>query len=78
VDGLASPCTSLRLIAVCWGTGPAHGVLPGLVASVPIGRRKLPGASLSAGGLVLFWYLFMKYRRVNGVLPGGNYPLTRS
>jgi hypothetical protein len=54
VDGLASPCTSLRLIAVCWGTGPAHGVLPGLVASVPIGRRKLPGASLSAGGLVLF------------------------
>jgi hypothetical protein len=81
VDGLASPpYTGLRLIAVCWGggTGPAHGVPPGLVAVVPIGRRKLPGASLSVGGFVLFWYLFLKYHRINGSLPGGTYLLARS
>jgi hypothetical protein len=73
VDRLAS-YTGLHLISICWGTEPAHGVSPGLVATVPIGRRKLPRASLSAGGLVLFWYMFMKYHRVNGLLPGGSYP----
>jgi hypothetical protein len=73
VDGLASPYTSLRLIATCWGGGtrPTHGVPPGLVATVPNRRRKLPGASLSAGGFVRFWYLFMKYHRINGFIPGG-------
>jgi hypothetical protein len=60
------------------GVGLARGVPPGLVATVPIGRRKLFGASLSAGGFVLFWYLFMKYRRVNRFLLGGAYPLLRS
>jgi hypothetical protein len=78
MDGLASPCTGQWLIAICWGTRLAHGVPPGLVASMPIRRRKLPGKSLSAGGLVLFWYLFMKYCSVNGTLPGGAYPLARS
>jgi hypothetical protein len=77
VDRLAS-YTGLRLISVYWGTELARGVSPGLVATVPIGRRKLPGASLSVGGLVLFWYLFMKYHGVNGLLPGGAYPLARS
>jgi hypothetical protein len=80
VDGLASPYTGLRLIAVYWGggAGPAHGVLPGLVAIVHVGSRKLPGVSLSANGFVLFWYLFMKYCRVNGSLPGGAYSLAWS
>jgi hypothetical protein len=53
-------------------------VPPSLVVMVPIGRRKLPGATLSVGGFVLFWYLFMKYHRVNGSLPGGAYPLASS
>jgi hypothetical protein len=53
-------------------------VLPGLVATVPVGRRKLLEASLSAGGFALFWYLFIKYRTVNGFLPGSAYPLARS
>jgi hypothetical protein len=75
LDGLASPYTILQLIAVCWGTKPPHGVPPGLVATVPLRRRKLPRASLSAGGFVLFWYLFMKYHRVNGSLPVGAYLL---
>jgi hypothetical protein len=35
VDGLASPYTGLWLITVYWGTGPAHGVPPGLVVMVP-------------------------------------------
>jgi hypothetical protein len=54
VDGLTSPYTGLQLIAVYWGTIPASGVLPGLVAMVPIGKRKLPKVPLSAGGFVLF------------------------
>jgi hypothetical protein len=55
VDGLASPYTSLQLIAVYrGGTRPACVVPPGLVAMVPVGRRKLLGASLSADGFVLF------------------------
>jgi hypothetical protein len=66
VDRLASPYTGLQLIA--------HRVLHGLVATVPVGWRKLPVASLSAGGFVLFWYLFIKYHRVNGFLPDGAYP----
>jgi hypothetical protein len=82
VDELASPYTSLWLIAICWGgggrTGPARGVPPGLVAMVPVGRWKLPRTSLSADGFVIFWYLFMKYHRANGSLPGGAYPLARS
>jgi hypothetical protein len=78
VDELASPYTGLQLIVVCWGTGPAHGVPPGLVAMVPVGRWKLPRASLSVGAFVLFWYMCMKYCRVNGTLPGGAYPLARS
>jgi hypothetical protein len=43
VDVLSSPYTSLWLIAICWvgGTKLAHGVPPSLVASMPIGRRKL-------------------------------------
>jgi hypothetical protein len=53
-------------------------VLPGHVVMVPVGRRKLPRVSLSAGGFVFFWYLFMKYHRVNGSLLGGAYPLARS
>jgi hypothetical protein len=79
VDGVASPYTGLWLIAIGWGGGgPAWGVSPGLVVTMPVGRRKLPRASLSAGGFVLFWYLFMKYRRVNRSLPRGAYPLARS
>jgi hypothetical protein len=78
VDGLASPYTGLRLIAVYWGIGPDHEVPPSLVATVPVERRKLPGESLSAGGFVHFWYLFMKYRGVNGSLPHGAYSLARS
>jgi hypothetical protein len=78
VDRLASPYNGLQLIVVCWGVGPARGAPPGLAALVPIRRRKLPGASLSAGGIVLFWYLFMKYHSVYGYLPGGAYPLARS
>jgi hypothetical protein len=45
---------------------------------VLVGRRKLPRALLSPDGFVLFWYLFMKYRRVNGFLSGGAYTLARS
>jgi hypothetical protein len=78
VDGLASPYTSLWLIAICWGDQTSLWGAADLVAMVPIRRRKLPGASLSAGGLVLFRYLFMKYRRLNGSLSGSAYPLARS
>jgi hypothetical protein len=74
VDGLASPYTSLWLIAICWGDQTSLWGAADLVAMVPIRRRKLPGASLSAGGLVLFRYLFMKYRRLNGSLSGSAYP----
>jgi hypothetical protein len=78
VDGLASPYTSLQLIAICWVGQTSHGVPPCLTVIVPIGRRKLPGASLLAGAFVLFWYLFMKYHGVNGSLPGDAYHLARS
>jgi hypothetical protein len=53
-------------------------VPPGLVATVLVGRRKLPGASLLADGFLLFWYMFIKYCGVKGFLAGGAYPLARS
>jgi hypothetical protein len=78
VDGLTSRTPAYDLWSSAGGIGRDHGVPPSLVVTMPVGRRKLPGATLSAGGFVLFWYLFMKYHRVNGSLPGGAYPLASS
>jgi hypothetical protein len=61
-------------MTICWGAEPALRVPTGLVVTMPIERRKLLEASLSAGDFVVFWYLFMKYHRVNGSLPSGGYP----
>jgi hypothetical protein len=54
VDGLASPTSAYGLWPSTGGSGPAHGVPPNLVVMMPVRRRKLPGASLSVGGFVLF------------------------
>jgi hypothetical protein len=78
VDRLASPYASLWLIVVCWGdqTSPRGATWSCCNGACP--EEEAPWASLSAGGFVLFWYLFMKYHRVNGFLPCGAYPLVRS
>jgi hypothetical protein len=71
--GLPPPTLAYGLYPSAKQNGPARRVPPGLVSTVLVGR-KLPRASLSTGGFVLFCFLFMKYNRVNGFLLGSAYP----
>jgi hypothetical protein len=74
VDGLASPYTDLRLITVCWGDWTSPQGATWSCFDGTCREEDASQASLLAGGFVPFLYVFMKYHRVNGSLPGGAYP----